>query len=101
MIFSENRFPLFGIMPLKTVRLAGFRRLHPIIPDRTAFGAANEGEAHGDHAENQCQSSEHGRPTPAPQSYGFKSGIFKRAGPVSLSVAPSMMLFGIIPRARN
>src|SRR3977135_704538 len=49
---------------LKTVRLAGFRRLHPIVPDRTAFGAAIEGDTHGDHAENQCQAPEHGRPTP-------------------------------------
>src|SRR5664279_4337223 len=56
--------PSTTVRALKTVRLAGFRRLHPIVPDRTAFGAAIEGETHRDHAENQCQSPEHGRPTP-------------------------------------
>ena len=40
-------------------------------------------------------------PLPAPSSYGLKSGIFKPREPVSLSAAPSMMLFGIISRARN
>src|ERR1700687_3512633 len=48
----------------KTVRFAGFRRLHPIVPDRAAFGAAIEREADGDHAENQYQSPEHGRSVP-------------------------------------
>ena len=62
---------------LKTVRLAGLRRLRPIVPDRTAFGAAIERETHGDHAENQCQPPEHGRHAPLPPSYGRKSGIFK------------------------
>src|SRR5258708_39981379 len=63
---------------LKPVRLAGFWRLHPIVPDRTAFGAAVEGETDGDHGENQSQSPQHGLPTPdAPLSYGLKSGIFK------------------------
>jgi hypothetical protein len=46
------------------VRLAGFRRLQPIIPDRAAFGAAVEEKAHGENAENQCQSPEHDLRTP-------------------------------------
>src|ERR1700692_3752816 len=66
---------------LEAVRFAGFRRLHPIIPDRAAFCAAIEGETHGDHAENQCQSLEHDPPLPTPTSYGLKSGIFKPPGP--------------------
>src|SRR6476469_3831572 len=49
---------------LEAIRLAGFRRLHPVVPDRTAFGAATEGEAQGHHAKNQCQSPEHRRITP-------------------------------------
>jgi hypothetical protein len=49
---------------LKMVRLAGFRRLQPIIPDRAAFGAAVEEKAHGENAENQCQSPEHDLRTP-------------------------------------
>src|ERR1700722_5127223 len=47
------------------VRFAGF--LHPIVPDRTAFGAAVEGEAHGNNAENQCQSPKRHQPTPHPR----------------------------------
>jgi hypothetical protein len=38
---------------LEMVRFAGFRRLHPIVPDRTAFGAAAEGKADRDHANKQ------------------------------------------------
>src|SRR5580704_6556590 len=49
---------------LKMVRLAGFGRLHPVVPDRAAFGAAIERDTHGDHAENQCQSPEHDGPAP-------------------------------------
>src|SRR5471030_2366735 len=58
------------------VRLAGF--LHPVVPDRTAFGAAAQREAHGNHAENQYQSPQHHHPTPTHAlPYGLKSGIFK------------------------
>src|ERR1700686_4241849 len=56
--------PSVAACRLKMVRLAGFWRLHPVVPDRTAFGAAIEGETHGHHAENQCQTPEHNRPTP-------------------------------------
>jgi len=38
--------------------------LQPVIPDRTAFGAAAEGKTQRNHAENQYQSPEHGVPTP-------------------------------------
>jgi hypothetical protein len=61
----------------RPIRLAGFRRLHPIVPDWTAFGAAIEGEPHGDQAENQCQPPEHGYTLPTSGSYGRNSGIFK------------------------
>src|SRR6476469_5852028 len=48
---------------LETVRFAGLRRLHPIVPDRTAFGAAIEGKPDGGQAEKQYKSPEH-RSTP-------------------------------------
>src|SRR5258707_1972255 len=64
-------------LPSEPVRLAGSRRLRPVVPDRTAFGAATEGDTQRDRAENQYQSPEHGRATPPPSSYGLKSGIFK------------------------
>src|ERR1700704_3036324 len=74
------------------VRFAGFRRLQPIVPDRTAFGAAIEGKTHRDHAENQCQTPEHGRLLPTPLSYGPKSGIFKPRRPdVHFRRMPSRM----------
>src|SRR5258706_5114248 len=94
MIFCKNRFSTLGSSSAKTirasarghafrdhalkmVRLAGFRRLHPVVPDRATFGAAAEHKTHGDHAEKQCQSSEHGRPTHrhhhTPSSQAFSS----------------------------
>src|ERR1700677_4134853 len=74
--------PEKSLAALKTVRFAGFRRLHPIVPDRAAFGTAIEDEAESDHAENQCYQPEHysTRPRPAPlqpyhtgQSWAFSS----------------------------
>ena len=41
------------------IRLAGFRRLHPVVPDRTALGAAAKRKAKADQAEDQYQSPEH------------------------------------------
>src|SRR5580704_9890674 len=65
------------------VRLAGLRRLHPVVPDRTAFGTAVERQSNGDHAENQCQTPEHvthpARPYHTAPSRAFSS----RAGRVS------------------
>jgi uncharacterized protein (TIGR00369 family) len=49
-------------------------------PDRTTSRAAVEGKTHGDHAENQRQSREHGRPAPRPLSFGLELGIFKHRG---------------------
>src|SRR5664279_2627778 len=70
--------PSTTVRALKTVRLAGFRRLHPVVPDRTAFGAAIEDESDGDHANNQCQKPEHGLPAPRcaiirPQAMHFQA----------------------------
>src|SRR4030081_386285 len=68
----------------KMVRLAGFRRLHPIVPDRTAFGAATERDAQGDHADNQCQSPEHGpHLLPTPYHTASSQAFSSRAGRVS------------------
>src|ERR1700682_4649112 len=70
---------------LKMVRLAGFRRLHPIVPDRTAFGAAIEGKTHRDRAQNHYQSPEHGRPAPTPYHTASSQAFSSRATAVSLS----------------
>src|SRR5436190_19214084 len=47
------------------IRLAGFRRLRPVIPERAAFGAAREREDKGEHARDQRQTLQHERPHPA------------------------------------
>ena len=61
----------------KVIRFAGFRRLHPIVPDRAAFGAAVEDETHRDNTENNRQSPAHGLPrAPAPIIRG-QSGRFQ------------------------
>src|SRR4029078_9129425 len=63
----------------KPVRLGGFRGLHPIVPDRSAFGATIERKPDGDDARNQYQPTQHER-APIPFNaaiMGFKSGIFK------------------------
>jgi hypothetical protein len=63
------------------VRLAGFRRLHPIVPDRTAFGAAIERKTRGDHAQKKYPSPEHGSAAPLvlmirPQVRHFQAMVF-------------------------
>jgi hypothetical protein len=86
---------------LKMVRLAGFWRLHPIVPDRTAFGTANEDYARCDNAENQCQSPEHDPRTPIvayhrAQSLNFSSRT--RRWPIGQ--APGLSIIGN-PVTRN
>jgi hypothetical protein len=39
---------------LESVRLAGLRRLQPVIPDRTTFRAPTKRKTHGHYAEDQC-----------------------------------------------
>src|ERR1700710_2785722 len=74
---APGETPSAPVRGLKMVRFAGFRRLHPIVPDRTAFGAAVKGETDGDYAENQCQSPEHGPPTPHTPIIGPQGGHFQ------------------------
>src|SRR5258706_15905077 len=83
----------------QSVRLAGSRRLRPVVPDRTAFGAATEGETQRDRIENQYQSPEHGALLPIPSPYRLKSGIFKprRECPFSANA----LRMPICTRARN
>src|SRR6202166_743540 len=74
------------------VRLAGFRRLHPVVPDRPAFGAAVEDETHGDHAENQCQSPELSRAVPHGTHHTASSRAFSSRRPrVPFCEMPSRM----------
>src|SRR5436305_89786 len=61
---SQDAGPCDRVQSLQTIRLAGSRRLRPVVPDRAAFGAAIEGETQRDRAENQYQPPEHGRATP-------------------------------------
>src|SRR4051794_16416792 len=62
---------------LETVRLAGLRRLQPIVPDRTAFGATIQHQADRDHATYDTHTPAH---APAPlataASYGANRGVF-------------------------
>src|ERR1700738_5387471 len=84
----------------KMVRLAGFWQWQPIIPDRTAFGAAIERKTHGDHAENQCPSPELRRPLPAaivrPQVRHFQA-----ATALSLSAKCPLECMTILAAAPN
>src|SRR5436190_19344967 len=52
------------------VRLAGFRGLHPVVPDRSAFGAAIEQKPHGDDARNPYHPTQHERTTPLNRDHG-------------------------------
>src|SRR5436309_15994553 len=61
---ARTATPSTPTVALQTVRPAGSWRLRPVVPDRTAFGAAIERETQRDYAENQCQSPEHRRATP-------------------------------------
>src|SRR6266568_2160932 len=54
----------------KPVRLAGFRGLHPVVPDRSALGAAVQHEAHGDDTQNQYHPAKHERHTPLSADHG-------------------------------
>src|ERR1700684_3998851 len=73
--------PSVSGVALKSVRLAGLRRMQPIVPDRTAFRAPIERKTHGDHAEDQCQSPEHDTLLSHAPPYRPKSGIFKPRRP--------------------
>jgi hypothetical protein len=66
--------------------------VQPIVPDRTAFGAAIEREAHGNHAEHQCQSPEHHTLPPALALYGLNPAIFKPRRPVAMVASAFAML---------
>src|ERR1700730_11194416 len=75
---GQSATPSVPASRLKNGPICRFRRLHPIVPDRAAFGAAIEREADGDHAENQYQSPEHGRSVPhapiiPPQVWHFQA----------------------------
>ena len=65
-------------MRLKAVGLAGFRRLDPVVPDRTAFGAARKRKACGKYADDQDQAAQHDGLLPKDRIMGRKAGIFKR-----------------------
>jgi uncharacterized protein (TIGR00369 family) len=55
--------------------------LHPVVPDRTALGAAIERDAHGDQAQNQYYPAKHERaPLTHAAIMALKSGIFKPNG---------------------
>src|SRR5713226_9022001 len=96
----QTATPSMPAFALEAIRLAGSRRLRPVVPDRTAFGAAIEGETQRDHAENQCQSPEHGRATPHSSSYDLKSGIFKPRR-ASVHFRQMHLRMAICIRARN
>ena len=62
--------------------------MRPIVPDRTAFGAAIEPEPHGDHAKDEQQTAQQHRPTPRKLIMGRKPGIFKPDRPAVSSGVP-------------
>jgi len=49
---------------LQAIRSAGFCRRHPVIPDRTAFGAAIERKTQADQADDNSQTTQHAHPLP-------------------------------------
>ena len=59
------------------IRLAGFRRLDPVVPDRTTFGAAAQRDAERERANHDCPSPQHDPNYSPDPSYGPGPGIFK------------------------
>src|SRR5580692_5289949 len=88
-ITAPNATPSTAAQALKMVRLAGFRG-HPVVPDRTAFGAATEREADRYDAQKQCPSPEHGPPAPQVPSIRPQAGHFQ-AMPPRCSLPPDAL----------
>src|SRR6266436_28328 len=55
---------LKGDRRLKVIGPAGFLGLQPVLPDRTAFGAATKHQPDADQANHDCPPPQHGRSSP-------------------------------------